>query len=175
MALDECVRQVAFALISGPPSQSYSVPPIIPIWGKVINKVDDFELWSWRRFLRVLWTARRCNQSILKEISPEYSMEGLMLKLKLQYLDTWCEELTHWKRPWFWERLKPGEGYDRGWDGWMTSLTGWTWISASSGGWWWIGKPGVATSLDMTEQLNWTDKALENEWFPPFPLSALGL
>ena len=88
MALDECVRQVTSALISGPPSQNYSVPPIIPIWGKVTNKVDAFELWSWRRLLRVLWTARRSNQSILQEISPEYSLEGLMLKLKLQYLDS---------------------------------------------------------------------------------------
>ena len=57
-----------------------------------------FELWCWRRLLRVPWTARRSNQSILKEISLEYSLEGLMLKLKLQYFGTLCEELTHWKR-----------------------------------------------------------------------------
>ena len=77
---------------------------------------DAFELWC----LRVPWTARRSNQSFLKEINPEYSLEGLMLKLKLQYLATWCEELTHWKRPWCWERLRAGrEGDDRGWDGWM--------------------------------------------------------
>ena len=60
---------------------------------------DALELWCWRRLLRVLWTARRSNQSILKEINLEYSLEGLMLKLKLQCLATWCEELTHWKRP----------------------------------------------------------------------------
>ena len=59
------------------------------------KRTDAFELWCWRRLLRVPWTARR---SILKEISPEYSLVGLMLKLKLQYFDTWCEELTHWKR-----------------------------------------------------------------------------
>ena len=71
-------------------------------------------MWCWRRLLRVPWTARISNQSILKEISPEYSLEGLMLKLKLQYLATWCEELTHRKRPWCWERLKAGEeGDDR--------------------------------------------------------------
>ena len=74
---------------------------------------------------------------ILKEISPEYSLEGLMLKLKLQYsntLVTWCEELTHWKRPWCWERLKMGgEGNDRRWDGWMASLTQWTWVWVNSG------------------------------------------
>ena len=82
------------------------------------QRIDAFELWCWRRLLRVPWTARRSNQSILKEISPQYSLEGLMLKLKLQYLATWWEELTPWKRPWCWERLKAGgEGDDRGWDG----------------------------------------------------------
>ena len=64
-------------------------------------KINAFELWCWRRLLRVLWTARRSIQSILKEISPEYSLEGLMLKLKLQYFGHLMEELTHWKRPWW--------------------------------------------------------------------------
>ena len=85
-------------------------------------RIDAFELWCWRWLLRVPWTARRSNQSILKEIGPEYSLEGPMLKLKLQYLATWCEELSHWKRPRCWERLKAGgEGDNRGWDGWMAS------------------------------------------------------
>ena len=70
------------------------------------RRIDAFELWYWRSLLKVPWTARRANQSILKEISPEYSLEGLMLKLKLHALATWCEELTHLKRPWRWERLK---------------------------------------------------------------------
>ena len=69
------------------------------------QRIDALELWCWRRFLRAPWTARRSNQSILKEINPE--LEGLMLKL--QYLATWCKELTHWKRPWCWERLKEEE------------------------------------------------------------------
>ena len=70
--------------------------------------------------MSIPWTARRSNQSILKEISPEYSLEGLMLMLKLITLATWCEELSHWKRPWCWERLKAaGEWDNRGWDGWM--------------------------------------------------------
>ena len=87
------------------------------------RRIDAFELWCWRRLLRVPWTARRSNQSMLKEISPEYSLEGPTLKLKLQHLATWCEELTPWKRPWCWERLKAGgEGDNRAWDGWMTSL-----------------------------------------------------
>ena len=72
---------------------------------------DPFELWYWRRLLRVPWTARRSNQSILKEISPVYSLEGLILKPKLQYFATWCEELTHWKRPWCWQRWKAGGVY----------------------------------------------------------------
>ena len=63
-------------------------------------------------------------------------------------LATWCEELTHWKRPCFWERLKAGgEGDDRGWDGWMASLTWWTWVSASSRSWWWTGRPGGLQSM----------------------------
>ena len=67
-----------------------------------------------------------------------------MLKLKLQFLVTWREELTHLKRPWCWERLKVGgEGNNRGWDGWMVSLTQWTWVWVNSGSWWWTGRPGV--------------------------------
>ena len=98
--------------------------------------LDAFELWCWRRLLRVPWTARRSNQSILKEINPEYSSEGLMLKLKLNTLAIWWEELTHWKGPRTWEGLKAGgEAGIRGWDGWMTSSTQWTWVCASSGRW----------------------------------------
>ena len=86
-------------------------------------RIDAFELWCWRRFLRVPWTARRSNQSILKEISPEYSLEGRMLKLKVQYFGQyWYEELSHWKRPWCWERLRAGgEGDDR--MRWLDSIT----------------------------------------------------
>ena len=126
------------------------------------RKIDAFELWCWRRLLRVPWTARRSNQSILKEISPGCSLEGLMLKLKLQYFAICWEELTHLKRTWCWERLKAGEGDDRGWDGWITSPTWWTWVWASSGSWWWIGKLGVLQSMgsqrvghDWVTELNW--------------------
>ena len=72
------------------------------------RRIDAFELWCWRRLLRVPWTARRSNQSILKEISPGCSLERLMLKLKSNTLATWCEELTHFKRSWCWERLRAG-------------------------------------------------------------------
>ena len=126
------------------------------------QRIAAFELWCWRRLLRVPWTARRSNQSILKEISPEYSLEGLMLKLNT--VATWWEELTHWKTPWCWERLKAGkEGDDREWDGWMASCTRWTWVWASSGSWWWPGKPGMLQSVgsqwvghDWVTELNWT-------------------
>jgi len=92
------------------------------------QRSDAFELWFWRRPLRVPWKARRSNKSILKEINPEYSLEGLMLKLKLQYLATLGEQLTHWKRPLCWERLRARrEGGDRGWDGWTASLIQWIW------------------------------------------------
>ena len=63
------------------------------------QRIDAFELWCWRRLLRVPWTARRSNQSILKEISPEYSLEGLMLKMKLQYFGHLMQRAIHWKRP----------------------------------------------------------------------------
>ena len=110
-------------------------------------RVDAFEL-CWKRLLRVPWTAKRSNQSILKEISPEYSLEGQRLKLKFQYLATWWEELTYLKRPWCWERLKVGgEGDNRGWDGWMASQTQWTWVWVNSGSWWWTRRPGVLQSM----------------------------
>ena len=94
------------------------------------RRIDAFELWCWRRLLRVSCTARRSSQSILKETSPGYSLEGLMLKWNSNTLATWYEELTHVKKPWCWERLKAGgEGDDRGWNGWMASLTRWTCLS----------------------------------------------
>ena len=110
-------------------------------------RIDAFELWCWRRFLRVPWTARRSNQSILKEISPEYWKDWCW-SWNSNTLATSCEELTHWKRPWFWEWLKAGgEGDDRESDDWMTSLTWWTWVWVSSGSWWWTGKSGVLQSM----------------------------
>ena len=130
------------------------------------RRIDAFELWCWRKFLRVPWIVRRSNQSILKEIGSECSLERLILKLKLQYFATWCKELTHLKRPWCWERLRAGgEGDDRGWDGWMASLTRWTWIWVNSGSWWWTGSPGVLLFMgsqrvghDWATELNWRRK-----------------
>ena len=87
------------------------------------QRTNAFELWCWRRLLRVPWTARRSNQSILEEISPEYSLEGLVLRLKLQSFCTLCDELTHLKRPWCWEKLKVGgEANDR--MRWLSGISG---------------------------------------------------
>ena len=129
------------------------------------QRIDAFELWCWRRLLRVPWTARRSNQSFLK-ISPGCSLEGLMQKLQLNTLATSWEELTHWKWPWCWEVLGAGgEGDDRGWDGWMASLTQRTWVWVGSRNWWWTGRPGVLRFMglqrvgqDWATELNWFTK-----------------
>ena len=89
------------------------------------QRIDAFLLWCCRRLLRVSWTARRSSQSIVKEISPNIHWMDSCWSWNSNTLATWCEELTHWKRPWCWERLKAGECYDRGWDGWMASPTLW--------------------------------------------------
>ena len=126
------------------------------------RRTDAFELWCWRRLLRVPWTARRSNQSILKEISPGFSLEGLMLKLKLQYFGHLIRRTDSFKRPWCWERLKAGgEGDDRGWDGWMASLTRWTWVLVNSESQWWTGRPGMLQSMGSQrvkpDWVNWTE------------------
>ena len=115
--------------------------------------------------MKIPWTARRSNESILKEISPGCSLEGLMLKLKLQYFGHLTWRVTHWRRPWCWEGLGAGgEGNDRGWDGWMASLTRWTWVWVNSESWWWTGRPGMLQFMgpqrvghDWVTELNWTE------------------
>ena len=98
-------------------------------------RTDPFKLWCWRRLFRVHWTARRSNQLILKKINPEYSLEGLMLKLKLklQYFGHLMWRVDLLKRTWCWERLRAGgEGDDRGWDGWIASSSQWSCVWANS-------------------------------------------
>jgi len=124
------------------------------------RRIDAFELWCWRRLLKVPWTARRSNQSTLKKILNIHWKDWCW---NSNTLATWCEELTHWKRPWCLERLKAGgEGDNREWDGWMASLTWWTGVWASSGSWWWTGKPGMLQPMgsqrgghDWTTELNY--------------------
>ena len=114
------------------------------------QRIDAFELWCWRRLLRVPWTARRSNQSILKEINLEYSLERLMLKLKLQYFGHLMQMADSLEKTWCWERLKArGEGNDRGRDDWMASLIQWTWVWASSGRRWRTGKSGMLQSMGL--------------------------
>ena len=107
-------------------------------------RIDAFELWCWRRFLRVPWTTRRSNQSMLKEISAECSLEGLMLRLKLQYFGQ-----LMWRADSFEKTLILGtiegkriRGRQRI-DGWMASPTQWTWLWVIPGSWWWTGRPGM--------------------------------
>ena len=131
-------------------------------------RIDVFGLWCWRGLLRVPWTASRLNQSFLKEISPEYSLEGLMLKLKLQYSDV--KGWFIWKMMLMmgticWKRLKAGgEGDNRGWNGSMASPTQWTWVWVNSGSSWWTVRPGMLQSMasqsvghDWATELNWTE------------------
>ena len=122
------------------------------------------ELWYKRRLFWVPWTSRRSNQSILKEISPECSLEGLILKLKLQYFGHLMRRADSLERSWCLERLRAGEeGDDRGWDGRMASPTQWTWVWVNSGSWWGTGRPGVLPFMgsqrvghDWATELNWT-------------------
>ena len=112
------------------------------------QRIDAFKLWCWRKLLRVPWNARRSNQSILKEISPEYSLEGLMLKLKLQYSGHLTGRTDSFEKTLMLERLKAGgEGDDRGSNGWMASPTRWTWVWINSRAWRWTGRPGVLQSM----------------------------
>ena len=152
----------------GPSSQGYGFSSG-HVWMWELDCEESWEpknwcFWTvvWKRLLGVPWTARRSNQSILKEISLGCSLEGLMMKLKPQYLATSCEELTHWKRRWCWERLKAGEGDDRGWDSWMALPIQWTWVWLDCRSWWWTGRPGMLRFMglqrvghDWATGLNW--------------------
>ena len=133
-----------------------------------LNKVecwrtDAFELWCWRRLLRVPWTARRSNQSILKEISLGCSLEGLMLKLKLQYLVYLIRRADSFEKTMMLGKIEGRRrGDDRGWDSWMASPTQWTWVWETLGVG--DGQGGLACcgswgrkELDTTEWLNWTE------------------
>ena len=132
------------------------------------QRTDAFELWCWRRLLGVPWTARRSNQSILKESSSEYSLEGLMLKLKLQYFGHLMQRTDSLEKT-----LMLGKNQGRRRRGrqrmrwWMASSTWWRWVWASSGSWWWTGRPGMLQFMgsqrvwhDWVTELNWTELML---------------
>ena len=153
-------------------------------WMWELDHKESWALKNWcfwtmvlEKSLEALWTARRSNLSTLKEISPEYSLEGLIWSWSSNALATWCEELTYLQRPWCWERLRAGgERNDRGWDSWMASPTQWTWVWASSGSWWWTGKPGVLQSVgsqrirqNWVTELNWLNHASNSQIIPCWP------
>ena len=123
-----------------------------------------FETWCWRRLLRVHWTARRSNPSILKEIILNIHWKDWCWCWNSNTLTTWCEELTHQNRPWWWERLKAeGEGDNRGWDGWMESPTRWSWVWVSSGSWK-TRKPGVLPVHGVSKSWTWLSDWTEVNW-----------
>ena len=120
----------------------------VVIYGCEHRKIDAFELWCWRRLLRVPRTARRSSQSILEEISPEYSLEGLMLKLKLQYSGHLMRRTDSLEKTLMLGKIEGSrQRDDRGWDGWITSPSQWTWVWVNCGIWQWTGMPGVLQSM----------------------------
>ena len=124
------------------------------------RRIDAFELWCCRRLLKVPWTARRCNQSILKKISFEYSWKDWCWSWSSNTSATWCEQLTHLKRPWCWEKLRGGgQGHDRGWDDWMASPTQWTWVWVDYGSWWWTREAWCAAVHGVSKSQTWL-----NDW-----------
>ena len=108
------------------------------------RRIDAFELWFWRRLLRVPWTARRSNQSILKEVSPGISLEGMVLKLKLQYFGYLMRRFDSLEKTQMLGGIGAGGERDaRGWDGRIASLTRWTWVWVNSRSLWWTQRRGV--------------------------------
>ena len=146
--------------------QSWTIK-IAESWG-----IDAFELWCWTRLLRVPWTARRSNQSILKEISPECSLEGLMLKLKLQYFGHLMQSADWFEKTLMLGKIEGRRRRGRQRMNWLDGikkkkvlalLTQWTWVWVNSARWWWTGSPGMLQSIrsqrvghDWETELNWT-------------------
>ena len=134
-------------------------------WPTEHQRIDAFELWCWRRLLRVPWTARRSNQSILKKISPGCSLEGVMLQLKLQYFGHLMRRADSFQKTLMLGKI---EGRRiRGWQRirWMSSPTQWMWVWVSFGSWWWTGKPGVLQSMGLQRVgHNWVTELTDSDW-----------
>ena len=147
----------------------------VGLWrGLSAKELMLFELWCWRRLLRVPWTARRSDQSILKEIDPGCSLKGMMLKLKLQYFGHLMRSVDSLEKTLMLGGIGAGgEGDDRGWDSWMASPTRWTWVWVNSRSWWWTGRPGVLWFMglqrvghDWATELDWTELNMVVETSP---------
>ena len=134
-------------------------------------RIDAFELWCWRKLLRVPWTARRSNQSILKEISPEYSLEGLTLKLKLQYFVHLMQRADSFEKTLLLRKIEGSRRRGQQRTRWLDDITNsMDMVSTSSGSWQWTGRPGVLQSMgsqrvghDWVTELTWTDNILERK------------
>ena len=125
-------------------------------------RFDTFELWCWKRLFRVHWTAKGSNQSILQS-TLNIHWKDWCWGWSSNTLVTWCEELTHWKRPWCWERLSAeGEGRDRRWDDWTASPTQWTWVCTNSRRQWWTGRPGVLQPMGSQSRTQLCNYAANN-------------
>ena len=139
-------------------------------------ELDYKESWTWKNWC--FWTVvlektfeSPLNCKEIQPVQPKGNQSWIFIGRtdaeaeNSNTLATWCKELTYWKRPWCWERLKAGgEGDDRGWDGWMASPTQWTWVWVSSGSWWWTGRPSVLQPMgsqtvghSWATEINWTD------------------
>ena len=133
-------------------------------------RIDAFELWCWRRLLRVPWTARRSNQSILNEISPEYSLEGLMLKLKLQYFGYLMWRTDSFEKTLILGKIEGGRRSGQQRMRWLDLITQWTWDWVNSRSCWWTGRPGMLQCMgsqrvrhDWATELNWIMTNCENQ------------
>ena len=139
-------KQKHYFANKGLSSQSYGVSSsCVWMWELDHNEGWAPKNWCFWRLLRVPWTAKKSNQPILKEISPEYSLEGLMLKLKLQYFGHLMRRTDSFEKPLMLGKIDGGKR--RGRDGWIASLTQWTWVWASSKSSWWTGKLGMLQSM----------------------------
>ena len=163
------IKQRHYFVNKGLSSQSYGFSNI-NVWMLELNYKESWALKNWCFWIVVL---EKTLENLLdcKEIQPVHlkgNQSWIFIgrtdaEAETPILATWCKELTHWKRPWCWERLKAGgEGVDRGWDSWMASLTQWTWVWISYGSWWWTGKPGVPQSMGSQRVGYW---ATELNWY----------
>ena len=140
------------------------------------QRIDAFKLCCWRRHLRVPWTSRRSNQSILRKSTLNIHWKDECWNWNSNTSATWCKELTQWKRPWCWERLRAGgEGRDRGWNGWIASSIQWTWVWANSRRQWRTGKPGMLQSMGsqrvMPNQVTEQQQKFKTQGFSVWPIS----
>ena len=146
-------------------NQSYGFPVVMyeceswTIKKAECQRIDAFELWCWRRLLRIPWTERWSNQSVLKEISPKYSLEGLMLQLKLPYFGHLMRRANSFEKTLMLGKIegRRRRGNNKGWDGWMASPAQWTWAWANSRRLWGIGRPGDLQSMGLQSQTGLSD------------------